>query len=152
MTLGERIEREIYRNGATVVRRPLFGLQAVSVTAGNKKAVFVDTEAFSGASEVRSAEAHECGHIATASTHSFDASPELIGKQELTANRWAVHKFLPFRKIKKAMLSGYTEAWQLAEYFDFDERFIRTALYVYQIEGLYADLQSGRSEGRPSEV
>jgi hypothetical protein len=152
MTLAERIERAIARNGSTIAYTPLKGLKAVTIKANGKYAIFADRGDLNTMSALASAEAHEYGHVATGSVYDFDTDELTLLKAEHKADRYAAHRFLPVRKIKKAMLSGYTEAWQLAEYFDFDERFIRTALYVYQIEGLYADLQSGRSEGRPSEV
>ena len=137
----ERVERAIVNTGAQLRQIPLKGLKAITVKADDKYAVFVDVGDFSHISERAFAEAHECGHVATGTVHALGSPLDLIGRQELKANRWAVHKFLPLYKIKKAMLSGYTEAWQLAELFDFDERFIRIALYVYRIEGkLNADL------------
>lgn len=141
MTNCEKIERRIARFGAELTDRPLLGLTALTVRAGGKTGVFIDGGEITTSAERAAIEAHECGHIATATTHALDTPFEEVMRQEYRADRWAVHYFLSPRKIKKAMRSGYTEAWQLAEYFDFDERFIRIALYVYRIEGkLNADL------------
>ena len=137
----DKVERSIVNKGAQLRQIPLQGLKAITIKAGGKYGVFVDVCDFSRISERAAAEAHECGHVATGTVHALGSTLEEIGRQELKADRWAVHRFLPWEKIKKAMLSGYIEAWQLAEYFDFDERFIRIALYVYRIEGkLNADL------------
>ena len=137
----DKVERAIINTGAQLRQMPLKGIKAITVKADDKYAVFVDMGDFSRISERAAAEAHECGHVATGTVHALGSPLEEIGRHELKADRWAVHRFLPWGKIKKAMRSGYTEAWQLAEYFDFDERFIRIALYVYRIEGkLNADL------------
>lgn len=135
MTQLERIERTIAKNGAELHRRPLYGLKAVTIHTEAKTAVFVDTDGFAGVCELQSAEAHECGHVATASYYRPGDDPLTVLRQEYKADKYAAHRFLPVRKIKKAIADGYVELWQMAELFGFDERFIRRTIEIYRREG-----------------
>ena len=44
------------------------------------------------------------------------------------ANRRAIETYLPLDALRGAMRAGYTEPWQLAEYFDLPEQDIKNAL------------------------
>ncbi|MEG2769766.1 MAG: hypothetical protein RR902_03025 [Oscillospiraceae bacterium] len=74
---------------------------------------------------------HEWGHCKTGATHSVSSPFELVGKNEERANRTAIKQFIPFCEIKKAVNNGLTEYWQLAEYFNLEEVFIRKAVNYY---------------------
>ena len=78
--------------------------------------------------------AHELGHCATGSFYNLYAPLDIRARHEWRANKWAVHHLFSPEEIKKATSLGYTETWQLAEYFDVTEDFIRTALRIYQCE------------------
>lgn len=80
--------------------------------------------------------AHELGHCMRGAFYNAYSGLDIRGRHEYRANKWAVHQLIPLAKIKKAMRSGYTEAWQLAEYFDVTEDFIRTAIQIYDTENL----------------
>ena len=136
MTLAERIERTILKTGAELHHIPLNGLKAVTIKANNKTAVFADTDDLNTMSALASAEAHECGHVCTGSVYGITDDNITVLRQEYRADRYAAHRFLPVRKIKKAIESGYTELWQLSELFGFDERFIQRTIDVYRREGL----------------
>lgn len=75
--------------------------------------------------------AHELGHCATGYTHQSDSPLDLVCQHEYKANKWAVERFLPFSDSQAAVKDGYTEIWELAEYFSVSEEFIRWALYYY---------------------
>lgn len=135
MTRLERIESAISKTGAELHHRPLNGLKAVTIRVSGKTAVYADADEFRGVCELQSAEAHEFGHVATGSFYGTDADGLTILRQELKADRYAAHRFLPVRKIKKAIADGNTELWQLSEVLEFDERFISRAIYIYKLEG-----------------
>ncbi|WP_101697023.1 ImmA/IrrE family metallo-endopeptidase [Clostridium minihomine] len=75
--------------------------------------------------------AHELGHCATGCTHKVSSLLDLIEKHEYKANRWAIEQYIPFDEMSRAIKQGYTERWQLAEYFDMPEPFIQKALNYY---------------------
>lgn len=76
---------------------------------------------------------HEIGHCATGCTHKVSSQLDLIAKHEYKANRWAIEKYVPFEQLNLAMSNGYTEIWQLSEYFDLSEEFIKKAISYYTI-------------------
>lgn len=129
------IEKEIANMGAELHHTALKGLGAVTIQTNGKTAVYADTGDLRTMSALASAEAHECGHVATGTVHSLTADQNTVLRQEYRADRYAAHKFLPVRKIKKAIADGYTELWQMAELFGFDERFISRTIDVYRREG-----------------
>ena len=98
----DKVERAIINTGAQLRQMPLKGIKAITVKADDKYAVFVDMGDFSRISERAAAEAHECGHVATGTVHALGSPLEEIGRHELKADRWAVHRFLPWGKIKKS--------------------------------------------------
>lgn len=66
-------------------------------------------------------------------THKVCSSLDLVQKHEFKANRWAIEKYIPFNELNCAITDGYTEVWQLAEYFDFPEDFIEKAIDYYSV-------------------
>ena len=79
--------------------------------------------------------AHEMGHIESGSFYNVNSNIDVRQRHEYRADKWAIHTLIPFEHLQKAMQAGYTEPWQLAEYFDVTEDFIRRTEYVYQCEG-----------------
>lgn len=75
--------------------------------------------------------AHEAGHyISGAFYHAY--SPYQIREQaEHRAFAASVEKYLPAEAITNAMQQGYTEPWQLADYFNLDEDYIKKALHYW---------------------
>ena len=57
----------------------------------------------------------------------------MVAKHEYKANRWAIERYVPFDDLQTAFAHGYTERWQLAEYFDLPESFISKVLDYYFI-------------------
>lgn len=77
--------------------------------------------------------AHELGHCATGAFYNCYAARELRQKHEQRANRWAYKKLIPEDELAEALRKGYREPWELAEYFDVPEPFLREALEYYRI-------------------
>lgn len=111
------------------------GMDAVTIKHNGEYAVFVDPDCMGTVAEEFCAVAHEWGHCETGTTHSLYSPYDLIVQHENRANRWAAHHILPVWKIKKAMQSGYTEAWQIADYYNLTEDFVRDAIRIYLCEG-----------------
>ena len=81
--------------------------------------------------------AHEVGHCATGCTHRVSSPYDLVCRHEYKANRWAIQRYLPFEELQNAVSAGYTEPWQLAEYFQLPETAVRGALnYYLRVRGL----------------
>lgn len=76
--------------------------------------------------------AEELGHYYTSSGDILDQSDIANQKQERKARGWAYNKTVPLEKIKQAYHAGYTEPWEIAEYLDIDEEFLREAIQYYE--------------------
>ena len=77
--------------------------------------------------------AHELGHCETGSFYNRYAARDLRQKHENRANKWAIKKLIPEDELWEAFRNGYREPWELAEYFDVSEDFVRKALDHYRI-------------------
>lgn len=75
--------------------------------------------------------AHELGHLATGSLYSRAVPYETLGRCEARATRWAIETLLPFERLRDAMHDGYTETWELADFFNVDESLVRAACLYY---------------------
>ena len=91
-------------------------------------AVFLDFTKIKSTRLLRGVCYHELGHVATGALHKVDSPYELAERSEYRANRWAAEKYLTEQAFREAFAAGYTEVWQLEEYFDLPEADIRTAL------------------------
>lgn len=75
--------------------------------------------------------AHELGHCMTGSFYNKYAKFDLVSKHEYKADKWAIKKLTPKDELVEAMEIGYTETWQLADYFEVTEDFVIKALKFY---------------------
>jgi Zn-dependent peptidase ImmA (M78 family) len=108
-----------------------FPEKAAVIEVDNQYAIFMDHDMIDSIAEETVVIAHECGHIATGSTHKVSSPYDLIEKHEYKANAWAIKKLLPFPKMKEAMKLGFVEPYELAEYFCLPENFIKKAFNYY---------------------
>ena len=95
-------------------------------------AVFLDFTKIKSTRLLRGVCFHELGHIATGALHKVDSPYELVERSEYRANRWATEAFLTEAAFREAFALGYTELWQLSEYFDLPERVISDALTYWK--------------------
>lgn len=91
-------------------------------------AVFLDFSKIRSTRLLRGVCYHELGHAATGALHKVDSPYELVERSEYRANRWAAEQYLTDEDFRAAFSEGYTEPWQLAEYFDMPEPDIINAL------------------------
>ena len=82
---------------------------------------------------------HELGHCLTGSFYSIHTAIDCRQRHENKADKWAVKKLIPIQDLEAAIASGYTEAWELAEYFGVTELFMRKAICYYNHGNLAAD-------------
>ena len=86
--------------------------------------------------EERTRLAHELGHCATGAFYTRHSKLELVERQEYKADKWAAHKVLPMDALTRAVASGITTMWELADHFGVTEEYIVRALKIYRNEGL----------------
>lgn len=80
--------------------------------------------------------AHEIGHCVTGSFYT-PGTLNLRSRCEYRADKWAIKKLIPKDELINAFESGYTEIWQLAEYFKVTENFM---IKVCKFYGYYNEV------------
>ncbi len=82
--------------------------------------------------------AEELGHYETSVGNILDLNDLNNAKQERAARVWAYHKLVPLEHIKTACRNGCTRIYEIAEYLDIDEAFLRESIACY--ESKYGDI------------
>ena len=103
---------------------------AATVEVAGRYGIFVDFDRLGSLQEFKAALAHELGHCMTGSFYTI-STIDNRGRMEERANRWAIKTLLPFSKLNEAVVGGIYETYDLADYFDLPESFIKTALNYY---------------------
>ncbi len=94
-------------------------------------AVFLDFTKIKSTRLLRGICFHEMGHLATGALHKVDSPYELVERSEHRAKRWSAENFLTEEDFREAFHYGYTELWQLAEFFDLPEADVSAALHYW---------------------
>ena len=115
---------------------------AATIETAGRYGIFVDFDRLGSLQEFKAALAHELGHCATGCTHRVSSPYDLVCRHEYKANRWAIQRYLPFEELQRAMSAGYTEPWQLAEYFQLPEAAVRRALNCITVRHVDAVLEA----------
>ena len=84
--------------------------------------------------------AHELGHCATGCFYNRWSPCDVRRYHENQADRFAVHTLIPLEELDEAIAEGYTEQWELADYFGVDVPFLRKALCLYTYGNLATEL------------
>ena len=113
---------------------PYMGMPAMGATVrdGEAMAIFLDFSLIRSARQLKGVCLHEQGHAATGALHKVSSPYETVERSEYRANRWAAEQYLSEADFRAAFAEGYTELWQLAEYFDLPEADIQNALTYWK--------------------
>lgn len=98
-------------------------------------AIFIDYSKISTLSEEFIYTAHEYGHCRTGATHYIYSPCESKDRNEYKANKFAVHRFLPFNTLDDLLKKGYSEITEIAEQLNLPEKFVALAFNIYKREG-----------------
>ena len=104
---------------------------AATIRDGDCYAVFLDFTKIRSTKLLRGICCHELGHVATGALHKVDSPYDLVERSEYRANRYVAQNYLDTAAFQQAFLDGYTEPWQLSEYFDMPEDDVRKALHYW---------------------
>lgn len=109
---------------------PFSGMPAEGVTMRIRAdyAIFLDFTQIRSARLLKGVCCHELGHAATGALHKIFSPYETVERSEYRANRWAAEHFITETDFRAAFADGYTQLWELAEYFDLPEEDIKKAL------------------------
>ena len=74
----------------------------------------------------------ELGHYYYDATYSLYCQDlQVISKQERKAKKWAYNVLVPYEDLRRAVLSGKTSIFPLAEYFDVTTQFMSNCIAFY---------------------
>ena len=125
------------QNDVDVMPFAMLPRAACTVRDGQNYAVVLNFKRLHTVRQMRTAMLHESGHLHTGALHKVNSPFQLVEQNEYRADADAFRRCLPPDEIRMAMRAGYTEPWQLAEYFDLDEDYIKKALrYWTQCRGI----------------
>lgn len=79
---------------------------------------------------------HEIGHCVTGSFYNRYATCDIRRLHENRADKWAIQKLVPRKDLDRAIKEGYTEIWELSEYFDVTEEFMQKVICWYKYGNL----------------
>ena len=114
---------------------PYAGMPSPGATIrdGKDTAIFLDFSEITTLRELKGIGMHELGHAATGALHKVSSPFETVERSEYRAQRWVAEHYLTVADFREAFNAGYTEPWELAEYFDLPEEDVMAA-YTYWAE------------------
>lgn len=136
---------ELYREAAqqniVILRYPLSetGSLSLMLPAGDCYIGMDDSVCDGGISE-REHLSHEMGHCITGAFYNIYAVADTRQRHENRADKWAIQRLIPVEALDEAIALGYTELWELADYFGVTEEFLRKALCYYVHGNLCTEL------------
>lgn len=108
---------------------PYMGMPSEGATVRDQGyyAIFLDIAKIRSTRLLKGVCCHEMGHAATGALHKVCSPYETVERSEYRANRWVAENHITDKMFRDAFRDGYTEIWQLAEYFDLPEDVVRTS-------------------------
>ncbi len=131
MTTIEKLYIIADNNNIPVFNVSLKGLAALSVTDDLCYAIGIDYAQIKNSADERVKLSHELGHCLNGAFYNIYSRFDCVAKCEYKADKWAIKKLLPQDDVITAINKGYTEVWQLAEYFDVTEELVKKAFWIY---------------------
>ena len=81
---------------------------------------------------------HELGHCVAGAFYNVYSPFDSRQRHENRADKWAIKRLIPKDELEKAVDDGYTEIWELAEFFQVTEDLMRKAVSWYRYGNLYS--------------
>jgi hypothetical protein len=130
MTKYEKLLQEAHDYNLSIFETPLTqeGFIKGSVIKINKKMPTIFK---------RCALAEEIGHARMSVGDILDMTNINNLQQERRARAWAYEKIVLMADVRFAIMHGYTEVWDIAEYLEVTEEFLCEAIAHYQRKGIY---------------
>lgn len=136
MTTMDELYEEALNDDILVVNCNLKCCAALSVCDDGDCIIVVDEKQAENTADRKVKTAHELGHCKTMSFYTQYTPFAEKGQFEYQADKWAVQKLMPSDELLQAVQNGCVEVWELAEYFDVTEDFVRRACEIYRAMGI----------------
>ena len=106
-------------------------LKANTAIAFMDNFLVIDRSRCRTAAKERTVLAHEAGHYLSGAFYLAYSPYEIKEQAESKAFAASVEKYVPVEELRRAMASCFTEPWQLADYFNLEEDYIKEALHYW---------------------
>ena len=141
MVLLPELYAQASQQNIPILRHPMPQCGSMSLmTPEGACFIGMDDRVADGGTQERVHLSHELGHCLTGSFYNIYATADNRRRHENRADKWAVEYLIPARELDEAVAAGYTQLWQLAEYFGVSEDMIRKALCWYVYGNMAAEL------------
>lgn len=121
-------------NDILIVDLDLHGAPAISVMDEDCNCcIGIDYQQISDDSRERVVLAHELGHCIKGAFYNRYSPYDIKSRHEYRADVWAIKELVDIDALRYAIELGYTELWELADYFSVTEDFMRKAVEYYQL-------------------
>lgn len=108
------------------------GQPSLCLRFSGQECIAVDTNMLESTPKIKQALAHEIGHCATGSFYNVHSKLEDINQREHRADVWAYKTLVPKDELYKAVRQGYTQMWELAEYFNLPQEYMEKIVWYYE--------------------
>lgn len=115
-------------NGVAVIPYNGIPQPGATIRDGDTYAVFLDFSQIKTTRLLRGVCAHELSHLQSGALHRPGSPYDLASRSEYRAGRYFAQHYLTEKALRTAFRAGYTELWQLAEFFDLPEQDVEKAL------------------------
>ena len=131
-------------DGIPIVPFSLGRIEAMSyMSSKGKFYIAIDPERIKSKQDEKIKLSHELGHCVTGSFYNVYATCDVWKKHENRANKNSVQRLVPKDELDEAVSAGFTESWQLAEYFDVPVDFMKMACHWYKHHNMDLAAQGG---------
>lgn len=100
--------------------------------------IAIDPHKVASSADEKTKLAHELGHCVTGAFYNVYSPCDSRQRHENRADKWAIKKLIPEDELEEAVSDGYTEIWELADFFNVTEDFMRKAVSWYKFGNLYS--------------
>ena len=116
-------------NKIEVIQFDLRNCESVSIATNGDYYIGIDKNINKTADE-KVHLAHELGHCITGAFYNEYSDNDIRERAEYKANKWAILRLVPKKIFIDLLKKGYKQ-WELAEYFEVTEDFIKKAFHLY---------------------
>lgn len=132
----DALYQEAENEGVFVVTGPLKQQESMIFEHRGDVSIVLDSWSIETRIYERYLLAHEIAHYRTGTYYKLYSPLQLRAKAEWKADTWMVYDQVPIEDLRDAVRRGYTEPWELADYFGVPEKVIRRADEIYRAKGL----------------
>jgi len=132
ITRLEALYEDVEKAGILYFNTDTTKITAMTLRQDNEYAIAINERAYGSNAERLVTLAHEKGHCDTGAVYNLNTPLITRGYCERRANRWAVQNLMPLDELIGAFESGCANVFELAEFFEVTEDFMRFALELYE--------------------